>query len=70
MSSKDAAIPRFLSLKDAAELLGGLSVSTLRLWIRNGKLRSVKVGRRRLIREADILALIQEEPAPPHSEFF
>jgi excisionase family DNA binding protein len=36
---------RLHSVESAAELLGGLSPSTIRSWITQGRLQRVKVGR-------------------------
>jgi excisionase family DNA binding protein len=34
------------------------SLSTVRFWIRTGKLRSFRPGRRRLVRRADVVAFV------------
>ena len=50
-----------LSIERAAERLGGISSSTIRNWIRQGRLTRVKVGRRTMIYEVELLALIKPE---------
>ncbi len=44
------------------------SVSTVRFWIQTGKLRSVRPGRRRLVRRGDLERFLEGAPsAPPAS---
>lgn len=52
-----------MSIKAAAEFLGGLSESTIRNWLSQGKLTRVKVGSRTMVREEELLNLIR--PAKP-----
>jgi excisionase family DNA binding protein len=47
---------KMYSLKEAAEILS-LAVVTLRLWISEGKLASVKIGRTIRVTESEILRL-------------
>jgi excisionase family DNA binding protein len=54
---------RFYSLNEAADLLR-LSHWTLRGWIKMGKLRSAKIGDRRVIRESELQRLIVDDPRP------
>ena len=49
---------RHYSVKEAAALLS-LSHWTIRLMMRDGRLRSVKVGSRRLIKESDLKKLVK-----------
>jgi excisionase family DNA binding protein len=56
----DALFP----IDEAARRLGGLSNSTIRQWLRTGKLRRTKVGRRTMIRESALQAVIKDEPLP------
>ena len=49
--------PALLSVRNSAVYLG-VSSETVRWWIRTGKLRKVKIGRRVLIRREDLDALI------------
>jgi excisionase family DNA binding protein len=50
---------RLLSLDDAAERLG-LGRSTTKLLLAKGRLKSLKIGKRRLVPEGAIEALIAE----------
>jgi excisionase family DNA binding protein len=50
-----------LSVEAAAEFLGGLSPSTIRGWLSQKKLTRVKIGSRTMVRESELLALIQPE---------
>ena len=55
--------PKLLSIDEAAEALR-LSPWTIRLWTSKGKMPSVKLGSRRLIRECDIEQMIAENTTP------
>lgn len=50
---------RLLNLKELPEKSGGVSVHSWRLWIRQGRLPSVKLGTRVLVREQDFLDFIE-----------
>lgn len=50
-----------MSIEDAAQFLGGLSQSTIRNWLSKGRLTRVKIGSRTMVRESELLALIQPE---------
>ena len=52
------------SIKSASAFLGGISESTIRVWLWKSVLHRVKVGRRTMIRESELRALIHEEIAP------
>jgi hypothetical protein len=52
------------SIKSAAEFLGVIAESTIRVWLWKSVLHRVKVGRRTLIRESELRALIHEEIVP------
>lgn len=54
---------RLHSIKSAAEFLGGVSESRIRVWLWREILQRVKVGRRTMLRESELLALIHEEIA-------
>lgn len=47
----------FLFLAEVAAL-ARVSVSTVRHWVLTGKLPSIRPGRRRLVRRADVVALL------------
>jgi excisionase family DNA binding protein len=50
--------PRFFLIDEAAAI-ARTSPNTIRYWIQIGRLRSTKPGRRRLIAESDLVALLQ-----------
>ena len=50
---------RLVSIKEAAEVLA-ISPWTVRAWIAQGKITSVKLGARRLIPESEINRLLTE----------
>jgi excisionase family DNA binding protein len=45
-------------LENARRELGGIGHSTLRRWIRDGRLRAVRLGRRVLIDERELRAFV------------
>lgn len=51
------AEPRLLLIEEVA-MICRASPSTVRFWIKTGKLRSIRPGRRRLIPEADLQRLL------------
>jgi excisionase family DNA binding protein len=58
---KGASMVRVYSVDEAAEALR-LSHWTIRAWIKSGKLRSSRVGVRRVIRESDLRRMIVDDP--------
>ena len=50
-----------ISIERAAERLGGVSTSSIRNWIRQGQLTRVKVGRRTMLYEREVCALIKPD---------
>jgi excisionase family DNA binding protein len=56
---QDLLVPKLLPIETIADQLG-VSMWTARTWARRGLFPSVKLGRRVLVREADVLALIDE----------
>jgi len=52
---------RVYSIDEAARLLA-LSHWTIRAWIRDGRLRSAKVGDRRVIRESELRKMVIDDP--------
>lgn len=54
---------KLLSVEKAAEVLS-VSPWTIRAWITQGKLGSVKLGSRRLVREAEIQRIIAQASVP------
>lgn len=57
----------FLLLEEVAEETR-TSLSTVRYWIATGKLASVRPGRRRLVRRADLEAFLENATSRSHSE--
>ncbi len=56
-----------LSVKEAAERLGGISPWTVHAWLSKGKLQRTKVGGRTMIRESELQRVIEDggkSPAP------
>jgi excisionase family DNA binding protein len=51
---------QYLRARDIADLTGQ-SVRTVRRWIADGTLRSIKIGGARLVAERDLLRLLQPE---------
>ena len=59
-----------LSVPEAARRLGGISKWTIHAWLSKGKLRRTKVGGRTMIRESELLKVIEDggkSAAPKHS---
>lgn len=52
------------SLSEAAELIGNVSADQLYQWIRQGKIPSRKIGRKRLLTRADIDDIIAKSFRP------
>jgi excisionase family DNA binding protein len=50
-----------LSIDEAGRRLGGISRWTVASWLRTGKLRRTKVGRRTMIRESELQKVIRDE---------
>ncbi len=56
---------RLHSVESAAELLGGVGHSTIRMWLTQGRLTRVKIGRLTRVRESELLMLIEpQQPRP------
>jgi excisionase family DNA binding protein len=56
-----------LSVEEAARRLGGLSKYTIHAWLSKGKLQRTKVGSRTMIRESELMRVVEEggkSPAP------
>lgn len=51
---------RLLSVEEAARQLGGVSKHTINGWLVKGKLRRTKVGARTMIRESELLRVIED----------
>lgn len=47
------------SIEDAAKKLGGISKWTLYAWLSQGRLQRTKIGSRTMIRESELLRLMQ-----------
>jgi excisionase family DNA binding protein len=66
---KEEKMKRLHGVKEAAEILG-ISVYTVRSYVRQGKLRPVRIGRRVLLQEAELerfvgVALADARPNAP-----
>jgi excisionase family DNA binding protein len=48
------------SVEEAARRLGGVSKWTIHAWLSQGKLRRTKVGARTMIRESELLKVIED----------
>ncbi len=62
---------KLYSVPDAAKFLGGISKWTVHAWLSQGRLRRVKVGSRTMIRESELLKVIEDggkSPAPRRRE--
>ena len=58
---------KLVTVTEAAETLG-MSPWTLRRWISNRQIRSFKLGRRRMLAQADLDALISAGERPARSD--
>jgi len=59
MTTANTTPERLHSVPSAAALLGGISPSTIRDWLWKGRLTRIKIGRRTMVRESELLALIK-----------
>jgi excisionase family DNA binding protein len=50
-----------LSIEEAAKRLGGISKHTIHAWFAKGKLRRTKVGSRTMIRQSELLRVVNDE---------
>jgi len=53
--------PMVCSVKDARQMLGGVSHGTIYSWMREGKIEGLRIGGRRLIKVASIRRALGEE---------
>ena len=51
---------KLYSVGGAADFLGGLSKNTINQWFSQGRLRRVKIGSRTMVRESELLRLIED----------
>ena len=49
-----------LPVTEVARRLGGISVSTVRAWLSQGRMNRTKVGRRTMVRESQLLRMTEE----------
>jgi excisionase family DNA binding protein len=54
-----------LSVEEAAKRLGGISKWTVYAWLSQGKLQRTKVGSRTMIRESELVKVIQDGGKSP-----
>jgi excisionase family DNA binding protein len=60
-------VDNLLSVEEAARRLGGISKWTIHGWLSKGKLQRTKVGSRTMIRESELLKIIDvggKSPVP------
>ena len=60
---------KLYSVEEAARRLGGLSKHTIHAWLSQGRLQRTKVGSRTMIRESELLKMIEDggkSPRVPH----
>lgn len=50
---------KLLTVLEAAEVLGGFSASTVRFWVRQGRLAHTRLGRRLMFTSADLETFIR-----------
>ncbi len=55
------------SIEEAAKMLGGLSKWTIAAWLTQGRLQRTKVGGRTMIRESELLKVIEDGGKSPSS---
>ena len=56
---------RLYSIEDSAKFLGGLSESTINAWLAKGRLKRSKVGSRTMIRQSELLKMIEDGGKSP-----
>lgn len=54
-----------LTLPEIAQTLG-MNPSTVRLWVREGRLQAEKMGRKWMVRRADLHRMLAEQPQVGH----
>jgi hypothetical protein len=59
---------RLRSVESGGAFLGGVAPSTIRVWISRGLLTRIKVGRRTVVRESELLTLIKPQETEPAKE--
>lgn len=58
-------VGKLYSVPEAAKLLGGISKWTVHAWLSQGRLRRVKVGSRTMIRESELIKVIEDGGKSP-----
>jgi excisionase family DNA binding protein len=56
---------QLLTLPEIAETLG-MNPSTVRLWVREGRLQAEKMGRKWMVRRVDLERMLAEQPQVGH----
>ena len=60
IEAKEAALGHLYTLERAGDLLGGISPTTLRLWLHRGKLTGFRLGRKWVIPRSSLERFIRE----------
>jgi len=64
MTAREPERDKLHSVESAAEFLGGVSPSTIRAWLTQGRLTRIKIGRLTRILESELRGFIHTEIAP------
>jgi excisionase family DNA binding protein len=56
---------KLYSVEDAATFLGGVSKWTIHAWLAKGRMQRTKVGGRTMIRESELLRMIEDGGKSP-----
>lgn len=65
-------VDELLSVEEAARRLGGISKWTVHSWLSKGRLQRTKVGGRTMIRESELLKVVEDggKSSAPRSKAF
>jgi hypothetical protein len=61
MTTGGDSMEKLINARAPATKLGGLSIWTLRMWARQGKLKRIKVGHRTMFRESDLERFVESQ---------
>ena len=71
LGREEEGMDTLFSVEEAARRLGGISKWTVHAWLSQGRLQRTKVGGRTMIRESELVKVIEDggkSPAPGRSE--